>query len=97
MFSEEELRFIEYWEANRLRRKRFFRQLAIGLPVGVLFVMAIFVSFFSGWHRQAAIEIRSQSHSQPDYSTIILVLILAGLLILGFSAGFFSEDLCEMN
>jgi peptidoglycan biosynthesis protein MviN/MurJ (putative lipid II flippase) len=96
MLTEEEIRFIEYWEANRLRRKRFFRQLAIGLPLGVLFVVAIFVSFLSGWHRQADIELRSQSQSQPDYSTIILVLVIAAILIVVFTAVFSARHKWDM-
>jgi hypothetical protein len=97
MLTEEETRFIEYWEANRLRRKRFFKQLAIGLPVGVLLVLAIFVSFVSGWHKQAETEMRSQSQSQPDYSTIILVLIIAALLIVVFTAVFSARHKWDMN
>ena len=97
MLTEEERRFIEYWEANRLRRKRFFKQLAIGLPVGVLLVSAIFISFLSGWHKQAETEMRSQAQSQPDYSTIILVLILAALLIVVFTAVFSARHKWDMH
>ena len=97
MLTEEERGFIEYWEANRLRRKRFFKQLTIGLPIGVLLVIAIFVSFFSGWHKQAEIELRSQSQSQPDYSTIILVLVIACVLIVVFTAVFSARHKWDMN
>jgi uncharacterized BrkB/YihY/UPF0761 family membrane protein len=100
MLTEEETRFIEYWESNRLRRKRFFKQLSIGLPLGVLLVIAIFVSFLSGWHRQADIELRSQSQSQPDYSSVILVLVIAALLIVVFTAVFSARhkwDMCEQR
>jgi hypothetical protein len=97
MLTEEEMGFIEYWEANRLKRKRFFKQLAIGLPIGVLLVISIFVSFFSGWHRQADIELRSQSQSQPDYSTIILVLVIAALLIVVFTSVFSARHKWDMN
>jgi uncharacterized BrkB/YihY/UPF0761 family membrane protein len=97
MLSEEENGFIEYWEANRLKRRRFFKQLAIGLPLGVLLVVSIFLSFFSGWHKQADIELRSQSQSQPDYSTIILVLIIAALLIVVFTAVFSARHKWDLN
>jgi peptidoglycan biosynthesis protein MviN/MurJ (putative lipid II flippase) len=96
MLTEEETRFIEYWEANRLRRRRFFTQLAIGLPLGVLLVVAIFVSFLSGWHRQADIELRSKSQSQPDYATVILVLVIAALLIVVFTAVFSARHKWDM-
>lgn len=101
MLTEEEKGFLEYWEANRLKRKRFFKQLAIGLPFGVLLVIAIFFSFFSGWHKQADIELRSQLRSQsalqPDYSTVILVLVVAALLIVVFTAVFSARHKWEMN
>jgi uncharacterized membrane protein YbhN (UPF0104 family) len=97
MLTEDESKFVEYWEANRLRRKRFFRQLAIGLPLGVIMVIAIYLSFLSGWHRQADIEIRSQAQSQPDYSTIILVLIVAALLIVVFTAVFSARHKWDMH
>src|SRR5947207_9477163 len=97
MLTQEETRFVEYWEANRDRRKRFFKQLAIGLPAGVLLVIAIFVSFLSGWHKQAQTEIRSLSQSQPDYSSIILVLVIAALLIVVFTAVFSARHKWDMN
>jgi hypothetical protein len=97
MLTEDETLFIEYWEANRLRRKRFFKQLAIGLPVGVLLVMAIFISLVSGWHKKAETEIRSQVRSQTDYSTIIVVLLIAALLIVVFTAVFSARHKWDMN
>ena len=97
MLTEEESRFVEYWEANRLRRKRFFRQLAIGLPAGVLLVIAIFISFLSGWHKQAQTEMRSQAQSQQDYSTIILILLVAAILIVVFTAVFSARHKWDMN
>jgi len=97
MLTEEELKFVEYWEANRLRRKKFFRQLAIGLPLGAVLVIAIFLSYLSGWHKQADIEIRSQAQSQPDYASIILVLIVAGILIVVFTAVFSAKHKWDMH
>lgn len=97
MLTEEELKFVEYWEANRLRRKRFFKQLAIGLPLGAVMVIAIFLSYLSGWHKQADIEIRSQAQSQPDYASIILVLIVAGILIVVFTAVFSAKHKWDLH
>jgi protein-S-isoprenylcysteine O-methyltransferase Ste14 len=97
MLTEEESRFLEYWEANRLRRKRFFRQLAIGLPLGAVMVVAIFLSFVSGWHKQASIEIRSQAQSQPDFASIILVLVVAAIAIVVFTAVFSARHKWDMH
>jgi protein-S-isoprenylcysteine O-methyltransferase Ste14 len=97
MLTEEEKGFIAFWEANRLRRKRLSKQLVIGLPAAAMLVIAIFISFFSGWHKQADIELRSQSQSQTDYATIILVLILAGILIVFFMAIFSARHKWDMH
>jgi sterol desaturase/sphingolipid hydroxylase (fatty acid hydroxylase superfamily) len=97
MLTDEESQFVEYWEANRLRRKRFFRQLAIGLPSGAILVIAIFFNFLSGWHHQADIEMRSQAQSQSDYGSIILVLVVAALLIVVFTSVFSARHRWEMN
>lgn len=88
MLTEEETRFIEYWEANRLKRKRFLKQLAIGLPFGVILVIAIFASFFSGWDKQATMELNSQSQSNESGASLILVLVAASLIIVVFTAVF---------
>jgi uncharacterized membrane protein len=82
MLTDEEARFIKYWEANRLRRKRGFRQWAVGLPLAVVVVMAIFINFFSGWYKRADMELRSQA--QTSQGGLIPVVIAAALLIVVF-------------
>jgi hypothetical protein len=56
MFSKEEQDFIKYWEENRNKQKRFFKQIAIGLPFGVLFAVAMFLNFASGWDKRVDID-----------------------------------------
>ena len=97
MLTEDEKRFVAFWEENRLRRRKISRQLMVGLPAASLLVIAIFVSFFSGWHRQADIELRSQAQSQADYATVILVLMIAGILIVTFMAIFSARHKWEQN
>ena len=46
MLTEDEKKFIVYWENNRTARKKTLKQLAIGLPLAVVVVVAIFVNFF---------------------------------------------------
>jgi type II secretory pathway component PulL len=82
MLTGEEAKFVQYWEANRLRRKKVFRQLAVGLPLGVVLVSAILVNFLSGWYKKADMELRSQS--QSSQASLILVVIIAALLIVVF-------------
>ncbi|MBC7947063.1 MAG: hypothetical protein H7Y42_04225 [Chitinophagaceae bacterium] len=96
MLTEEEIRFMEYWEANRLRRKRGFRQLAIGLPLAVVLASAIFINFFSGliWYKKADIELHSQTPA--NQATLILVVIIAALLIVVFTTVFSIRHKWEM-
>jgi len=76
MLTEEEKMFMVYWEENRDKQRKFFRQLRIGLPAGTLLVMAIFISFISGWHKQAAMDF-----SQDRSVVITLLVAAAGIVI----------------
>ena len=82
MLTQEEQDFIKYWEANRLKRKKVFRQLALGLPLGALLAITIFVNFFSSWYKKA--EMVRNEAVMKNQSSLILVLIVAALLIVVF-------------
>jgi hypothetical protein len=84
MVTQREKDFIRYWEANRLRRKRVFRQFLIGIPIGLLFVIPIAINFSSGWYRRADMEANS-----PDFNPMVLFVAL--LLIVGFTAIFYQR------
>jgi hypothetical protein len=94
MLSGEEADFVQYWESNRLRRKRGFRRLAAGLPLGAVLVMAIFINFFSGWYKRADMEIRSQAQSANP--SLIYVLVAAALLIVVFIVLFSARHKWDM-
>jgi polyferredoxin len=76
MLSDEEKRFIRYWEQNRRRKRNWLWMLATGLPLGAFFAAAIFVNYFSGfwWYRRAAMEINLDSSG--------VLVVLAGLLMI---------------
>ena len=84
MLSKEEQEFIKYWEQNRGKQKRFFKQIAIGLPFGVLFAIAMFLNFSSGWDKRVA-EI---TKNYPSFKSLILVLLIALLGIVVFISVF---------
>ena len=90
MLTEDEKKFIIYWENNRLRRRKTLKQLAIGLPISVLIVVAIFANFFSGWYKRADMMLRSQT-------SLILVLIVAALLIVIFVSVFSAKHQWDQN
>ncbi|HVY74041.1 MAG TPA: hypothetical protein VG890_04380 [Puia sp.] len=59
MLTEEEESFIRYWEANRDRQKKTFRQFLLGIPLALLFVIPILINLFSGWYKRADMELRT--------------------------------------
>lgn len=52
MLTPDEKRFMEYWEKNRDRNKKFIRQLATGLPIGLIFSLPILLAvIFDDWYK----------------------------------------------
>jgi len=90
MLTDEERQFVEYWEANRLRRKRGFRRLALGLPLASLMVIAIIFNFLSGWYKRAHMELQAKG-------SLVLVVIIAGLLIVVFTTVFSAYHKWDIN
>jgi len=90
MLTPDEEKFIEYWEANRLSRKKVLKQLYVGLPFAALLVIAIVVNFLSGWYKRADMVIRSNS-------SLVLVVVIAGIAIVVFTTVFSVRHKWEMN
>lgn len=84
MLSKEETAFLEYWEKNRLRRKKTVRQFLLGVPIGLLFVIPIVINLSSGWYKRADMEANS-----PDFDPRVLFVAL--LLIVGFTSIFWQR------
>ena len=84
MFSKEEQEFIKYWEENRLKQKKFFKQIAIGLPFGVLFAVAMFLNFSSGWDKR----VQAITKTYPSFKSLVIVLLVALLAIVVFVSVF---------
>lgn len=74
MLTEEEKRFIRYWEETRLRKKRGLWQLAAGLPLGVAMGGAILLNIYSDWFKGASAALKMNSDRA--------LVILAGILLL---------------
>jgi len=90
MLSEEEKKFVDYWEKNRGKQKKIVRQFLLGIPVGLLFIIPILISFSSGWYKRAGMMINT-SDFNPG------VLLVALLLIVGFMAIFSRRHKWERN
>ncbi|MBX2924036.1 MAG: hypothetical protein KF746_17690 [Chitinophagaceae bacterium] len=89
MLTDEEKSFMIYWEQNRLKEKRTFRQLLIGLPLGLIFTLPILINFISGWYKRADMVGRAQFNPA--------VLISAAIIIAVFFAIFNKRHRWEMN
>src|SRR5690242_7349073 len=90
MLTEREKEFVRYWEANRLREKKAYKQFLLGIPIGLIFALAIFLSVFSGrfWFIRADMAARS---------TNPMVLVVAIILIAAFMAIFYKRHQWEMR
>ncbi|MDZ4793977.1 MAG: hypothetical protein SGI83_06835 [Bacteroidota bacterium] len=91
MLTNEEKGFIEYWEANRLVKKKVWKQLAVGLPLAVAIVISISINIFSRWHKEAEKQMKQQSTS------LVIVLLGASLLIVVFIVIFSARHRWDMN
>lgn len=90
MLTEDEKRFLEYWEANRLRKKKVWRNLSVGLPLGVAMVIGVIINIFSGWFLRADMVIRANS-------PFVLIIVIASLGIVIFTTVFSANHRWEMN
>jgi hypothetical protein len=92
MLTEREKQFMEYWKQNRDKEKKVFRQLLVGLPLGLLFVIPIIINFTSGWYKRATMW--ANGHTDDS---VISTLIIASIIILVFVAIFSKRHRWEMN
>jgi len=70
MITDQEQLFINYWEANRDKQKQIFYQLAVGLPLGLVFALPVLLSvIFHDWYKRMVFISSSQV-------TIILITVL---------------------
>ena len=74
MVTDEEKKFIDYWESNRLRRKKILFQLMIGLPAGLLFGLPILLTLiFNQWYKNLQFITPSQ--------VIVVIVAVLGIAI----------------
>jgi hypothetical protein len=83
MLTPQEQAFVRYWEENRSRRKKIFRQFLVGIPVGLGFTIPIVIMVLSGWDKQVSMPYEDKS--------LMMVLMIALLVIVGFTAIFYQK------
>lgn len=70
MITDQEKLFINYWEANRDKQKKTLYQLAVGLPIGLVFALPVLLSvIFHDWYKQMVFISGSEI-------TVILIAVL---------------------
>lgn len=93
MLTNDEQQFVSYWEKNREKKKKFWKQLAIGLPMGVLFAAAMFINLATGWYKRATMVL----NAYPSAGSLIIILIIAVLMIVVFISVFSEKVKWERN
>lgn len=80
--SEEERKFLVYWEQQRLKEKRLTNQLMFGLPIGILFSIPILINFFMGkfWYKRADAVGVSQFSPTVLVIAVLLITVFVALL-----------------
>lgn len=82
MLSNEDKGFMEYWEQNRLRKKKYWRQLSIGLPLGVALGGAILVNVYTGWNSAGSFL----KYNAERLFVVLIAIILIIIFVVIFSA-----------
>ena len=75
MLTKEEQQFLDYWSVQRTKKRK--SAFTLGFPLAVLIVLGIFISIVTGWHKEATMELRSDSST-------ILVIVVAAIAIVVF-------------
>ena len=75
MLSEDEKRFIIYWQEHRDMEKKTLKQWLVGLPLGLLFGIPIIINFFSGI-KNPATKVNTIVSSIMMFTGCILILTL---------------------
>lgn len=61
MLTDEENKFIEYWDKNRDKENKFMHQLAYGLPRGLIFSLPVLLAvIFHDWYKNMIFISKSQ-------------------------------------
>ena len=89
MLTEQEQKFIEWWEANRESQKKSFKQFIKGLSRGLAISVGIILIVVLGWYKRANMEANSQM------STTVFVIALLGITV--FMAWLYQNYQWEMH
>ena len=91
MVTEDEKKFIEYWEANREHQSKLMTQLISGIPVGIYFSVPVLIVLYTGrfWYKRADMLINTKLSP--------LLMVIAVFMIAVFVAVFHKRHQWDMN
>jgi len=75
MLLEKEEKFILYWQENRLKEKKSFKQYVKGLSVGLGISLAIIIIIASGWYQRANMVVNTK------LSALVFLIALVGIVV----------------
>jgi membrane protein YdbS with pleckstrin-like domain len=80
--SDEERKFLVYWEAQRNKERKLTNQLMFGLPIGILFSVPLIINFFMGkfWYKRADAVGISQFNPTVLVLAVLLITVFVALL-----------------
>ncbi len=90
MLTDEEKKFLDYWELNRKKRKSILNGLAFGLPLGLLITITLVLNIATGWHKRATMILNTNASQ-------VLVLLIAIIGIVVFISIFSVKHRWDMN
>lgn len=90
MLNDHEKEFIAYWEANRLRQRKFIKYIQYGLPLGIAIGFGTLINLASGWYKRATMVLNADP-------SLILIILIALLLIVVFISIFTVRHRWDLN
>lgn len=82
MLDLKEKLFVDYWERNREKEKRFFYQVITGIPVGLLFALPIVFLLFSSryWFKRADMVANSELSPAVLIACVLIIAVFVGVV-----------------
>ncbi len=89
MFTQQEEKFLAYWEANRIQQKYSIRPFLVGMSAGFLFGIAVIAVIYTGWYERAEMVANSKMN--------VAIFLLAIIVVSFFMAFIYRKFRWETN
>lgn len=81
MLTEDEKKFIQYWEANRDHQARLFTQLMAGIPIGIIFSVPVLILLYTSrfWYKRADMLINTQLTPLLMFFAVFIIAVFVAI------------------